>query len=110
MTTTYIAPAVGGWIVVESCAQRSICSAFKYRCVQAGEMTGGQFRRVVAGSAEHVFLLNMISMPTRVVAVVLTGSPHMAAQAVVVRVEGSRHPIRGCLTTMAANVRALPGG
>jgi len=83
MTAAQIATTVRRRVVVENIAQSCISSAFKPGCIQTDEMFGSQFIRIVAGCAEYIFLLHVFSMPAGVVAVVLTGSTHVAALAVI---------------------------
>jgi len=69
-------------------------------------MIGGQLARVVAFGAEYVFIIDMLFVLARIIAIELTGSPCMASFAVGVHVEGTVEPIRRCLATVAADIRA----
>ncbi len=52
MTARYTAAAIGGRIIAERIPDGCIGSTFKTGCIQANEMIGGQFYRIVAFGTE----------------------------------------------------------
>ena len=106
MTARHIAPSICSRIIAESTPYRFIGGALKTGCIQADKMVGGQLARVVAFGAEYVFFPDMFFVLARIIAIVLTGSPCMAAFAVGGHVEGTVQPIRRCLAAVAADIRA----
>ena len=106
MTARHTAPSIGSRIIAESTPYRFIGCALTTGCIQANKMIGGQLARVVALRAEYVFIIDMLFVLARIIAIVLTGSPYMAAFAVGGHVEGTVQPIRRCLAAVAADIRA----
>ena len=106
MATGDIAPSIRSRVIAEIIAQGCIGSAFKTLGVQPGKMIGSQFHRVVALGTVQVFIPHVFIVLPRVIAVELTGAPNVAAFAIGVHVKGTRQPVRGCLTAVAADTGA----